>query len=50
MAIPNFITMTYNSVLKNSSEVNYAIHQLRSPGLLAHPDKVKTWDTYKMAK
>ena len=42
--------MTYNSVLKNSSEVNYAIDQLRSLGLLAHPDKVKTWDTYKMVK
>jgi len=50
MVIPNFITMTYNSVLKNSSEVNYAIDQLRSLGLLAHPDKVKTWDTYKMVK
>ena len=42
--------MTYNSVLKNSSEVNYAINNLHSLGLFAHPDKVKSWDTYKMVK
>jgi SAM-dependent methyltransferase len=42
--------MTYNSILKNSSEVNYAIDHLHSLGLFAHPDKVKSWDTYKMVK
>jgi len=42
--------MTFNSVLKNSSEVNYAIDHLHSLGLFAHPDKVKSWDTYKMIK
>ena len=42
--------MTYNSVLKNLSEVNYAINNLHSLGLFAHPDKVKSWDTYKMVK
>ena len=42
--------MTFNSVLKNSSEVNYAIDRLHSLGLFAHPDKVKSWDTYKMIK
>ena len=42
--------MTYNSVLKNLSEVNYAINNLHSLGLFAHPDKVKSWDTYKMIK
>lgn len=42
--------MIYNSVLKNLSEVNYAINNLHSLGLFAHPDKVKSWDTYKMVK
>jgi SAM-dependent methyltransferase len=42
--------MPFNSVLKNSSEVNYAIYHLHSLGLFAHPDKVKSWDTYKMVK
>ena len=42
--------MTYNSVLKNLSEVNYAINNLHSLGLFAHPDKVKSWDTYKIVK
>jgi 2-polyprenyl-3-methyl-5-hydroxy-6-metoxy-1,4-benzoquinol methylase len=40
--------MIYNSVLKNSSEVNYAIDCLHSLGLFPHPDRVKSWDTYKM--
>jgi hypothetical protein len=40
--------MIYNSVLKNSYEVNYAINCLNSLGLFPHPDKVKSWDTYKM--
>jgi len=40
--------MIYNSVLKNSSEVNYAIDHLYSLGLFPHPDRVKSWDTYKM--
>lgn len=42
--------MTYNSVLKNASEVNCAIDRLHSLGLFVHPDRVKTWDTYKMVK
>lgn len=42
--------MSFNSVLKNSSEVTYAIDHLHSLGLFAHPDKVKSWDTYKMVK
>src|SRR5206468_3990846 len=42
------ITMIYNSVLKNLSEVNYAIDRLDALGVFAHPDKVKSWDTYKM--
>jgi len=50
MIIPNITSMTYNSVLKNLSEVNYAINNLHSLGLFAHPDKVKSWDTYKMVK
>jgi 2-polyprenyl-3-methyl-5-hydroxy-6-metoxy-1,4-benzoquinol methylase len=40
--------MIYNSVLKSLSEVNYAIKRLDALGLLPHPDKVKSWDTYKM--
>ena len=50
MIIPNITSLTYNSVLKNLSEVNYAINNLHSLGLFAHPDKVKSWDTYKMVK
>lgn len=50
MIIPNITSMTYNSVLKNLSEVNYAINNSHSLGLFAHPDKVKSWDTYKMVK
>lgn len=50
MIIANITSMTYNSVLKNLSEVNYAINNLHSLGLFAHPDKVKSWDTYKMVK
>ena len=50
MIIPNITSMTYNSVLKNLSEVNYAINNLHSLGLFAHPDKVKSWDTDKMVK
>ena len=42
--------MTYNSVLKNSYEVNYAIDHLHALGLFPHPDKVKSWDTYKMVE
>ena len=42
--------MTYNSVLKNSSEVNCAIDHLHALGLFPHPDKVKSWDTYKMVE
>ena len=42
--------MTYNSVLKNSSEVKYAIDHLHALGLFPHPDKVKSWDTYKMVE
>jgi SAM-dependent methyltransferase len=42
--------MIYNSVLRNSSEVDYAIDRLRSLGLSPHPDRVKSWDTYKMVK
>ncbi|MGB7935703.1 MAG: methyltransferase domain-containing protein [Nitrososphaeraceae archaeon] len=41
---------SYNSVLKNSSEVNYAIDHLHALGLFPHPDKVKSWDTYKMVE
>jgi 2-polyprenyl-3-methyl-5-hydroxy-6-metoxy-1,4-benzoquinol methylase len=40
--------MIYNSVLKNLSEVNYAIERLDALGVFPHPDKVKSWDTYKM--
>ena len=40
--------MIHNSVLKNSYEVNYAINRLASLGLFPHPDRVKSWDTYKM--
>ena len=40
--------MIHNSVLKNSYEVNYAIDCLDSLGLFPHPDRVKSWDTYKM--
>ena len=40
--------MIHNSVLKNSYEVNYAIDCLASLGLFPHPDRVKSWDTYKM--
>ncbi|MGA8105374.1 MAG: class I SAM-dependent methyltransferase [Nitrososphaeraceae archaeon] len=40
--------MIHNSVLKNSYEVNYAIDRLDSLGLFPHPDRVKSWDTYKM--
>ena len=40
--------MIYNSVLKNLSEVNYAIERLNALGVFPHPDKVKSWDTYKM--
>ena len=40
--------MIHNSVLKNSYEVNYAIDRLASLGLFPHPDRVKSWDTYKM--
>jgi hypothetical protein len=40
--------MIYNSVLKNSYEVNYAIDRLNSLGLFPHPDRVKSWDSYKM--
>jgi SAM-dependent methyltransferase len=42
--------MIYNSVLKNSYEVNYAIDRLNSLGLFPHPDRVKSWDTYKMVE
>jgi 2-polyprenyl-3-methyl-5-hydroxy-6-metoxy-1,4-benzoquinol methylase len=38
----------HNSVLKNSYEVNYAIDRLNSMGLFPHPDRVKSWDSYKM--
>jgi SAM-dependent methyltransferase len=38
----------HNSVLKNSYEVNYAIDRLNSLGLFPHPDRVKSWDSYKM--
>jgi 2-polyprenyl-3-methyl-5-hydroxy-6-metoxy-1,4-benzoquinol methylase len=40
--------MIHNSVLKNSYEVNYAIDRLDSLGLFPHPDRVKSWDAYKM--
>ena len=40
--------MIHNSVLKNLSEVNYAIERLDALGVFPHPDKVKSWDTYKM--
>jgi 2-polyprenyl-3-methyl-5-hydroxy-6-metoxy-1,4-benzoquinol methylase len=40
--------MGYNSVLKNSFEIYHAIYRLRSLGLFPHPDRVKSWDTYKM--
>jgi 2-polyprenyl-3-methyl-5-hydroxy-6-metoxy-1,4-benzoquinol methylase len=40
--------MIHNSVLKNSYDVNYAIDRLESLGLFPHPDRVKSWDTYKM--
>src|SRR5918992_5506949 len=40
--------MIHNSVLKNSYEVNYSIGRLDSLGLFPHPDRVKSWDTYKM--
>jgi hypothetical protein len=43
-----FYNMIYNSVLKNLYEVNYAIDRLDSLGLSPHPDRVKSWDTYKM--
>ena len=43
-----FYNLIYNSVLKNSYEVNYAINRLNSLGLFPHPDRVKSWDTYKM--
>ncbi|MGH9997847.1 MAG: class I SAM-dependent methyltransferase, partial [Nitrososphaeraceae archaeon] len=31
-------------------EVNYAIDHLHALGLFPHPDKVKSWDTYKMVE
>jgi hypothetical protein len=40
--------MIHNSVLKNSYEVNHAIDRLNSLGLFPHPDRVKSWDSYKM--
>jgi SAM-dependent methyltransferase len=40
--------MTYNSVLKNSLEVNVAKKQLKEMGLFAHHGSEKSWDTYKM--
>jgi 2-polyprenyl-3-methyl-5-hydroxy-6-metoxy-1,4-benzoquinol methylase len=40
--------MIRNSVLKNSYGVNYAIDRIDSLGLFRHPDRVKSWDTYKM--
>ena len=40
--------MIYNSVLKNSYEVNFAIDRLDSLGLFPHPDRVKSWDTYRI--
>src|SRR5215204_4311167 len=43
-----FYNMIYNSVLKNSYEVNFAIDRLDSLGLFPHPDRVKSWDTYRI--
>lgn len=40
--------MTYNSVLKNSLEVNMAKKQLKNMGLFPHHGSEKSWDTYKM--
>ena len=43
-----FEFMGYNSVLKNSFEIYQAMNILRSLGLFADHDRVKSWDTHKM--
>src|SRR5919197_2666940 len=40
--------MRNNSVLKSITEVQQASEQLKSLGLFAHHDWIKSWDTYKM--
>lgn len=40
--------MSYNSVLRNSREVNTAIAQLKKKGLFPHHGSEKSWDTFKM--
>jgi SAM-dependent methyltransferase len=40
--------MAYNSVLKNSREVNIAKKQLKKMGLFPHHGSEKSWDTFKM--
>jgi SAM-dependent methyltransferase len=40
--------MTYNSVLKDSLEVNTAKEQLKKMGLFSHHGSEKSWDTFKM--
>jgi 2-polyprenyl-3-methyl-5-hydroxy-6-metoxy-1,4-benzoquinol methylase len=40
--------MKYNSVLKNSTEIDDAVKGLRSLGLFPHHDRLKSWEAYKM--
>lgn len=40
--------MAYNSVLKNSLEVNMAKNELKKMGLFPHHGSEKSWDTFKM--
>jgi hypothetical protein len=40
--------MYYNSVLKNTSQINEAVKYLLSLNLLPHEDRMKSWDVSKM--
>jgi ribosomal protein L11 methylase PrmA len=40
--------MHYNSVLKNSSQIDEAVKYLNSLNLFPHSDRVKSWDVSKM--
>ena len=42
------LPMAYNSVLRNSLEVNMAKKQLKKMGLFSHHGPEKSWDTFKM--
>ncbi len=47
---PTETHMTYNSILKNTSEVIEAEHGLQGLQLFRHHCPIKSWDTYKMIK